>query len=190
MSSRYFVVGAFASEDPDEVRRVVKRANRRFSMERRKATEFSFHHETEKVRRYLLSGVSKSTSWIAWAAVNKRRSRTLQELEWHEIYDGMCGDVLNMLAFSLRPRYMEIVVDKFYSKSKRRSEFDQRIIREIRDNWSVTGEINIRHSSSNNSECLQMQDCIVGSIFSMLERGNASYYDMIKNQVIASNLIE
>jgi len=102
--SKYFVVAALATYSPEKLSRLVKNANRGFSRERKGAIEFSFRHESERIRKYLLEGIARSDCWIAWEAIKKERNAPVLSGDWHEIYDEMCPEgvarIIGKVSFS------------------------------------------------------------------------------------------
>lgn len=186
--SRYFIVAALATFDPETLSRLVKRANRHFAKERRGATEFSFHNESEPVRSHFLTGIGKCECWIAWEALDKRsdRNRYPPLAQWRETYDCMCLSVLSTLISAIPSKGVDITVDKFYTKESWRKNFDARMTNGTSTiSNQIPHRIELHHSSSMNSECIQAHDFVLGSIFHMLERDNPKYYDAIEKKVVS-----
>jgi len=186
--SRYFIVAALATFNPEAISRLVKRANRHFARERRGATEFSFHNESDLVRSHFLAGIGRCECWIAWEALDKKsnRIRFPPSIEWRATYDRVCLSVLSTLIFSIPSKGVDITVDKFYTKESWRKDFDAKMMQGISEvSNQIPRRIELHHSSSMNSECLQAHDFVVGSVFHMLERGSPKYYEAIKKRIIS-----
>jgi hypothetical protein len=98
----------------------------------------------------------------------------------------MCLSVLSTLISAIPSKGVDITVDKFYTKESWRKNFDARMINGISAISNQTPHrIELHHSSSMNSECIQANDFVLGSIFHMLERGNPKYYDAVEKKVVS-----
>lgn len=184
--SKYFVVAVLATYDSEKLSRLIKRANRNFSKERKGAIEFSFRDESEQTRQFFLTGVAKNDCWIAWIALKKTNCAKRSRNEWYEIYDELCSNVLVQISNMVHSNTYDITVDRFYSKESMRKKFDARVKECISVHRNLPeSAIKVHHPYSMNSECLQVQDFVVGAIFQMLERGNEGYYRLIDKKIVS-----
>jgi len=135
----------------------------------------------------LLDELSKLGCWISWEALDKKGLEKIG-IRWSVVYNGLCADALSELVLRLALNDVRIIVDKFYTNSRRRFEMSEMVTRRIANRSLTTPRVRISHESSMNVPGLQVCDFVAGSIFQNLERGKKEYYDLIRDNVIFNRI--
>jgi len=183
-SSRHLVVGATATTESEKLARLTKRARRKLGVRGKSVHEFK--RSSDWLRTQFLSGVSKSNSQIVWGSIDKRLVSGQFEDDQERLLMYLYGKVLSRMFDSIRARTLNVIFDRRTEKLFRPESLDSFVEHVLltRHGGYFAPELRIRHIDSRKSECLQVNDFVVGAIFQMVERTNDSYYRIIGDKVL------
>lgn len=191
-SSRHLLVSAMAAPALQSSRfsRLTKRAHRRLRQTGKSAVEFKFNSSSERLREYFLEGVAEIDCWIVWGAVEKINAKGSLRASPDRLYNNVCGRVMAEMFGRTNAKTIHVVVDRRSGKRTNRESFDHHIENIMLSNHAgpFPPEVQISHFDSRGSEGLQVNDFVVGAAFQKVERGNESYYDLIKGKVVSGRV--
>ncbi|MCU0860124.1 MAG: DUF3800 domain-containing protein [Thermoplasmata archaeon] len=190
-SSMSMVVAAMCSTDSVCMKRILRRAGRRFGPSERRLSELKFNEASEDLRHFVLKGVCKSDVCISWVAVRKSRLLLASPADGESLISSMFSEAARMLSPSIPSRDVMIVVDRRRVKDKTRAEFDRSVACGMLSNHRGYFEPKIRvvHMDSQRSPGLQAVDFIAGAIFQMVEWNVSSYAEVISPRIVAGRIL-
>ena len=190
-SSRHVVAAALSVSDPVGLRRLVRKANRRFGPARGHLSELKFNEASESLRRFVLEGIGCTDARIAWAAACKPLLSYPMRVDkgWLVTYLSAC--VVSGISTTCSARAVSVVVDRRRIKEKTRYEFDRRIIAAITGSHAgfFPPSVGVTHMDSQMSEGLQAADFVAGAVFQRLERGRSHYLDIVTPRVVSGRMM-
>jgi len=192
ISSRFLVIAAMATLESDRLGRLTRKARRRFGMTGKTAHEFKFNSSSDRVREYFLRGVAGSRTFVVWRAVDKQglpeRARTRRDL----IYRHLCEEVLLTLFKSTTARRINVTIDRRSEIWFRDADFTGFVEKVLLAHHLgyFPPRLIVSRFDSRKSECLQVVDFAVGSIFQKIERENDRYYGLMADRVCSGGVIQ
>ncbi len=108
-----------------------------------------------------------------------------------QLIDIMSADVVSHISGARPSKSIAIVLDRRWTKEKRREEFDAH----IRGSLSIhhaghfVPALRISHFDSAGCAGLQAADFVAGAIFRSLERGDESYLRVIESNIVHGRLM-
>ncbi|HEX7391407.1 MAG TPA: DUF3800 domain-containing protein [Thermoplasmata archaeon] len=191
-SSRHLLISTMATPRPQSSRfaRLTKKAHRRLKQTGKGAVEFKFNSSSERLRNYFLKGVSETDCWIVWGAVEKVNAKGSLRASPDRLYNNVCGRVMAEMFSHTNAKAIHVVVDRRSGKRTSRESFDHHVENILLSNHSgpFPPEVRISHFDSRRSEGLQVNDFVVGAIFQKVERGNETYYNVIKDKIVGGRV--
>jgi len=186
-SSRHFVIVALASSEPNELRRMMRRVQRRRYPRIADPMEFKFGSSPERVRRLVCAGIARSETMIAWGAAIKSNIPASLRPDKKRFYLSICGRTLSELTRSIHARSIHVVLDKWSNSRSIRRSLDEVVEQTILDHHSgyFAPSITVSHLDSSSSEGIQIADFVAGAVFQSLERSNGTYLDLIAERVVS-----
>ncbi|MEM4642745.1 MAG: DUF3800 domain-containing protein [Candidatus Caldarchaeum sp.] len=191
-SSRVFVVSYLIPQNVWDLHKALSRLRKRLVGDRKfSGSEFKFSHDSEVVRKKVLTLLASKSIDIGIVAIEKVSVKhELREIPTR-LYNYLVIHymVSNVLTYS--PERIEIVVDKSMHKEAQK-EFNKYLQNKI--GWKFLVEHGMRvpeckviHKNSQEEVCLQGADYVAGATFRKFEHNDSSYYDLIKDKVRFKN---
>jgi hypothetical protein len=190
-SPRHIVAAGLSTTDPFHIRRLVRKANRKFGPRERRLGELKFRTASQGLRMRMIQGIADSDVTIAYAAscTNDRRGTPIsgQELLITSLFE----DVVGALARESSVRRTSIVVDRRRVRDNVRCDFDRRLKdAAMRCHPGLFPPVvTVTHLDSQTSEGLQAADFVAGAMFQHLERGDSRYLRILAPRVTFSRLV-
>ena len=183
-STRYYVIAAIETNNPDQFSRMFKKVRRGMGKKKRDIKEFKFSKTNPRTKLKILERIAELD--ILFSAVVLRKATVFQHLREKKqiLHNYLIGYIVELVPF-VGSRDFEIVIDKFLPKRMDRTSFD-RYLREHVDFecWKLglipPRSLNIEHKSSHSSPGLQVADFVAGAIFAKYERDDDSFYRVIE----------
>jgi hypothetical protein len=154
------------------------------------AREFKFKRSSDRIRTFILEGVSQSDSRIFWAGVHKRKALEKTRPDQQALHEDLLAKVLASAVRHIRADSINIILDRRTERWFLSSELDSLIERTVMLSHSCVfpPRLLISRFDSRRNMCLQVNDFIVGSVFQMVERSRADYYRLIDKMVVEGTL--
>jgi hypothetical protein len=179
--SAYFTVIVALVHNPKEFNRIIKRAReRKLKTKLRVLNEIKAHRSSERIRRYVLSEITKTDCSILALVIQKKRMKNSLFNDKDRTYNYFCGLLLEQM--SLNADIIDITIDKRSGNRLLMEDFNGYIEQKIKEKVkNIT--IRIRHIESHASNALQVVDFIAWSVHRKFTIGDDSYYVLIKNKI-------
>jgi len=187
-SSKYFIMAAIITRDPEAVRKCIKKIRQQKLKKKYKTIpELKFHNSSQTIRGKILDCVSRTDTDIAYAVLRKdqvyERLRSKQPI----LYNYISGSLISKIIAAYR---LEGPVKVFVDKSLyglERDHFDSYLAwKACIENHSGDPNItppDIVHIDSRQERCIQVVDFIAGAIGHKYLAGDTSYYQKIEPRI-------
>ena len=187
-ASKYFVLAAIITHDPEHVRRCIKRVRQQKLPKKYKTIpELKFHNSSQTIRDRILGCVARSDADIAYAVLRKHQVYERLKKQHPILYNYISG---SLIAKIITTYQLEGTVKIFVDKSLygfQRDHFDNYLSwKACIDNKSKDLDIippEIIHIDSRQDRCIQAVDFVAGAINQMYSIDNASYYKKIEPRI-------
>lgn len=127
-SARHMVAVALLTSDPVALRRLVRKASRRFGpRENHHLGELKFSTASHGLRMYLLEGIGRTDAGIAWAAVGGSSLPRLGKIDKESLMTSLFQEVVEGLSATCSADKVSVVMDRRRIREKTRNEFDRRM---------------------------------------------------------------
>jgi hypothetical protein len=185
-SSRYLVVIAIASDDPNALARVARRVSRRHFYGHRKAIEFKFNRSSEHAKKLFLRGIAETDARIAWGGIVKSNTPMKLREDKEGLYCNLCGRVMSNLMRRVPTRSVTIVLDKWSSNRTVRRGLEHCLAQSVLASHCgyLPTRLKIRQVDSRSCEGIQVADFVAGAVFQDLERSSKEYVELIAENII------
>lgn len=190
-ASRYVVAIALATVRPTEIRRLVRKAQSRFGPTERRLGELKFNSASRRLRSFLLEGIARADTRIAWNALFKPCLPEKHRIDKEALLDSLRMGAIGGITAGVHARNFRIIVDKRRIRDKIRQRFDNEVKKTAvaRHLGFVPPDISISHFDSLTSEGLQAADFVAGAVFRSLERGDDSCLEIVRPKVMFSEIL-
>lgn len=186
-SSKYFVITFLFVENKNPIEKVIKKTAKSLSRKELKKFVGVLHacKEKPKTKVKILSELNKKDISIISIYLNKKKVYTKLKDEKHVLYNYITNILLDRI-FTKRiiPKNAPI----FLIASRRETNkflnlnFKDYLRQQTKNNHKLDIQIEIKPPSS--EKCLQAVDFICWAIYQKREKGDESYYNLIKDRVI------
>ena len=189
-SSKYIVVAALATNEPHELKRIVRAARGRLRARDRRMVELKFNKSPDTLRRLLLADVAGTSSMVAWCGLEKSGMPHVPKPDRERLLHVMSGSVVSEIARRTHARSMSVMVDRRWTKEKQRAEFSTCIERAVsaRHSGYFAPSMEVCHFDSMACEGLQVVDFVAGAVFKSIERADGSYLGIISRNIVHGEL--
>ncbi len=176
--SRYFVVAAIVTENPAQLRAVIKKA-RHYRMKKRlkKLNEFKANYADPPLRRRILQGIANCNCRVHGLIIEKSQMRPELYDAKEKFFNFICGVLLRTIA--RESSEVRIVIDRRTGNARIIDDINRYVALRIRQiNPSV--KIQILHARSEDEDALQAVDFVAWAYHRKYEDGDESYYEIIQ----------
>jgi len=180
--SKYFVLAAVVSENPQELAAIIKRAKKyRMKKKFRKLPEFKANYSDRPTRERILRGLCKTSSKIYALVIEKAQ---MHEGLWgakERFFNFLCGVLLRIIAKNTPD--VVIVFDRRTGNHAMLEDINAYVARKIHE---INCKINvvISHELSHESAPLQVADFACWAVHRKYEAGDNSYYSIIAPLIV------
>ena len=188
-STRSFVVAYLVTNNPHPSRTKILRLKKKMNQRKKGLIkEFKFSQDSHDVRIRMLEEIKKCELDVGYVVIDKSSVRQALRVDPARLYRFI---VINYVITNLVSAYdltsIRFVVDKSLSREGR-LRFNTYLIdklswRQVVEKGSDMPTVDIVHLQSEGEPCLQVADYYAGAAFARYERGNSTYYDMIREGI-------
>lgn len=185
-SPRHMVAAALSTRDPIALRRLIRKANRRFGPRENRLGEVKFSTASHGLRVRVIEGIASSDVAIGYAAVHGPDLRGCGFLDRESVLTSLFEEVVEALSSTLVVDHMSIVMDRRRVRDRSRGAFDCRLIGAVMSHHAgfFPPDVRVTHLDSQTSEGLQAADFVAGAMFQNLERENSLYLGILAPRVV------
>ena len=124
-SPQHLVAAGLSTSDPVSLRRLVRKANRRFGPRENRLGEVKFSTASHGLRVHMVEGIASSDVAITYAAVFGPRFHGCKVLDREPLIASLFEEVVETLSATFAVDQVSIVMDRRRVREKARSEFDR-----------------------------------------------------------------
>jgi len=190
-STRHMVVAALAVDDVRPVERALKSVRRLLGSDGYPMVEMKFRKSSCRLRRRFLEELSRANPRIAWCALDKRETPLWLREDKEGMLHLMSARALGRIAGMSLTKSFVVVMDRRWTKEKRRAEFDACITSAIAVHHSgcFVPALEVSHFDSASCAGLQAVDFVAGAVFRSLEWGDESYLRIIEDNILHGEIL-
>jgi len=187
-ASRYFVLAAIITREPEQVRKCIKRVRRqKLPKKYKKIPELKFHNSSQTIRGRVLDCVARTDTDIAYAILRKHQVYERLKSKPSILYNYISGSLIAKIITAYK---LEGLVKVFVDRSLygfEREHFDNYLTwKACLGNYSEELNIDppeIVHIDSRQDRCIQVVDFVAGAIGHRYSMEDPSYYNTIEPRV-------
>jgi hypothetical protein len=185
-SPQHMVAAALSTRDPVALRRLIRKANRRFGPRENRLGEVKFSTASRGLRMHVIEGIARSDVTIAYAAVHGPNLHGSKVFDRESLIASLFEEVVEALSSTLVVDHVSIVMDRRRVRDRARGEFDCRLIGAVMSHHAgfFPPDVKVTHLDSQTSEGLQAADFVAGAMFQNLERENSLYLGILAPRVV------
>ena len=179
--SKYFSIVALSTRAVSDLERIVRRVRRRKLTKKLKSlSEIKANNSDDYIRMFVLRRIAALNCSVSAVAIPKTKVR--EDLFQHKerLYNYLCGLLFEHI--NLNVGTVDIVIDRKSNNQFLRDDFNQYILRKIRER-SDSIQVSIRHLESHASHALQAVDFIAWAMNRKFSFDDPKYYDIIKPRI-------
>jgi len=190
-ASKYFIMAAIVTRDPEHVRRCIKRVRQQKLPKKYKTIpELKFHNSSQTIRGRILNCLAKTDTDIAYAVLRKHQVYEKLRNKQQILYNYISGSLITKIITAYQ---LEGVVKVFVDRSLygfQREHFDSYLTwKACLGNHSEDLDIEppeIVHIDSTQDRCIQVADFVAGAISHKYGKGDDHYYNKISPRISIS----
>jgi hypothetical protein len=183
-SSKFFVLAAIITRDPEKVRRCIKRVRQQKLPKKYKTVpELKFHNSSQTIRKRVLDCVAGTDTDIAFVILHKNQVYERLKSKPSILYNYLTGSLIAkiIIAYKLEGQVRVIIDKSLYGFE--RENFDNYLTwKACLGNHSEEQSIDppeIVHIDSRQDRCIQVADFVAGAINHKYTMNDPSYYSAI-----------
>ena len=188
-SSRHITLSAVIVSNKIALERTPRKVRRQLKTSVEMKPELKFHDSDDAVKRKVL-GMFASLPDMNVVCIVADKAKMTEYYRSHrsEMYDRMCGSLLEHVLRSKKPRKLDIYFDVRPRNKPKGRDFDRTILNEIENHSRrlgiITPSVFISRVSSERSRGLIVADFVSGAIQRKHEHGSLEYYGLISDSII------
>ncbi|MDM7939790.1 MAG: hypothetical protein A4E48_01083 [Methanosaeta sp. PtaU1.Bin060] len=187
-ASKYFILAAIITRDPEHVRGCIKRVRQQKLPKKYKTIpELKFHNSSQTIRTRILDCTARTDTDVAYAVLRKDQVYDQLRNKQSILYNYISGSLIAKIitAYNLE-RSIKVFVDRSLYGLER-DNFDNYLSwKACIGNHSEELSINppeIEHIDSRQDRCIQAVDFVAGAIGHRYSTNDASYYKKIESRI-------
>lgn len=179
--SKYFSIAVVYTENPKELERCIKRIRtRKLKKKLKELSEIKANNSNAAVRRRVLKDLTKTSCHIDVITVNKEKIYSYLFEKKEKLYNYIAGILLDEI--QIHQEDVEIIVDKKYTNTILKDEFDNYIKSKIFASRPKVNA-NIIHLMSHEKHGLQAADFVAWSVNRKFSFDDDSYFKIIEKKI-------
>jgi hypothetical protein len=181
-SSRHLVIAIVVTDDSTRLRKVVVTTRKRLGKRHKDIPEFKAFKTDARITRRLLRHTAKTECDIVVLVADKTVMGDLEDPE--ALYRQLCASVVRR-CLERHPQ-LSLCVDRRYTNPHLREKQNRAILKEI--SLVQKAALVVEHSESKSEAALQVADAVAWALFQKYERGDDSFYVLVKNKIVMEEL--
>ena len=181
-SSHNLVVAIVITDNPAQLRKVTTKTRKRLNKRRKDIPEFKAFKTDVRIIRRLLRHAAKTECEIVAFVADKKVGGDLDDPE--ALYRQLCASVVRR-CLERHPQ-LSLCVDRRYTNPHLREKQNRAILKEISSVQKAV--LVVEHSESKNESALQVADAVAWALFQKYERGDDSFYMLVKDKIVVEEL--
>lgn len=179
-SSKYFVVGAIVVDNPNSLKKIIKKVRRSNRDLLRKDSEIKGSKTDKRVIQKILRKVNNIEYEVYAIYLDKQNMDKIPGFyNHHELYDEIASKLAEKIKITSSTC---IIIDKSKFNQNYIERFNELFLSKLNNDSNHT--VSILHGDSVNYKALQIADLISWSVFQKVEHKNSKYIDFIENKKI------
>jgi len=183
-SSHNLVVAIVVTDNPARLRKVTTRTRKGLSKRRKDIPEFKAFKTDVRIIRRLLRHTAKTECEIVAFVADKKVGGDLDDPE--SLYRQLCALAVKR-CLEKHPQ-LSLCVDKRYTNPHLREKQNRGILNGISSVQQAV--LVVEHSESKRESALQVADAVAWALFQKYERGDDSFYTLVKDKIVIEELWE
>lgn len=181
-STKLFVIAAVKVYDPLVLSRAIKRArHRKLKKSIKEKSEFKFSNTSPEIRERILRELGKGEIEVYALVLNKQKVKQDLRDKKNVLYSYLLKLLLEKcFKFYHKTEPIAIIFDRVFTKVQQEA-LQLYLLTQNRTLFESSKNLTILHENSERNSCLQAVDFIAGAIARKYERGDESYYRLVKN---------
>jgi hypothetical protein len=188
--SKYFVITAIWTDQPELLDRLIKNIRRnKFKKQLKDVHEIKANKSRPELRMYILKKLSEIERLRAQSIILKKDNVFSEYLknDKNKLYNYVCGILVSNM--SIDSKNLVIRIDRSKGKQALRDDFDQYVTKKFTEaRWNR--KIEIYHSWSHSWSGLQLVDFVSWAVFHKFESGNDEYFKIIESKTNINHVWE
>jgi hypothetical protein len=183
-SSYNLIIVVVVTDNPTRLRKVVAKTRKALNKRRKDIPEFKAFKTDVRIIERLLKHAAKTECEIVAQIANKKVMGDLDDPEI--LYRQLCASAVRR-CLERYPQF-SLCVDKRYTNPNLREKQNMAILKEISSLQEAV--LVIEHSESESESALQVADAVAWALFQKHERGDESFYRLVKDKIVIEELWE
>ncbi|MGA9347848.1 MAG: DUF3800 domain-containing protein [Anaerolineae bacterium] len=183
-SSHNLIIVVVVADNPARLRKVVAKTRKRLGKRRKDIPEFKAFKTDVRITNRLLRHAAKTECEIVALVADKKVMGDLDDPE--ALYRQLCA--LAVRRCLERHPQLSLCVDKRYTNPHLREKQNRVILKEISSVQQAV--LVVEYSESKSESALQVADAVAWALFQKYERGDDSFYTLVKDKIIIEELWE
>jgi hypothetical protein len=181
-SSDNLIIVIVVTDNPARLRRVVAKTRKRLSKRRKDIPEFKAFKTDVRIIKRLLRHTAETECEIVALVADKKVVGDLDDPEalYRQLYASAIRRCLE------RHSQLSLCVDKRYTNPYLREKQNGAILKEIGPLQKAV--LVVEHSESKSESALQVADAVAWALFQKYERGDDSFYTLVKDKIALEEL--
>jgi hypothetical protein len=190
-SSKWFIFTIVLTNNHRKIEKAVKKIREGLKKKYKKVNELHAYHAQPIVREKMLKLLAANKDLkVLCVVLNKKKVYVDLQNQKNYLYNYTANILLDRLhnkKLINTDEPIELYIDQKDTNKFIRNNFEKYLI----DNFNKRGseQVNIKIKPSHTEKCLQAVDFISWAIFRKYEKGDYSYYELIKDNIIGENLL-
>jgi len=177
--STYFVIAFVVTEDPNSVKRIVRRVKKRNKLPTN--YEMKGSKTPAKIKESLLKNLARSDIEVHSIVVNKPKVLPHLRRDTNLLYNYVA--CLLLAPYIAKQEKVSLVIDKRILKVGSGTKLDGYLKYKVLCDYRSEVEMTIHHEDSAFSLGIQAADVVCNSIFRKYESGDMNYYKLFGSQI-------
>lgn len=183
--SRYFIISAVSTDNPDKLRRIIKRVRqRKLKKQLREVNEIKGNNSTPEIRKYVLSQLTKQDCELFAIAIDKNKIINKHYETQPELYHFLCRLLLDRLPIGNDGTYYIIIDQKDTNKLIKRN-FEHYVLMKFKGR-----KIKFSQLQSFADNGLLVVDFVAWAVNRKWNANDDSYFNIIYEKIVNKNNIE
>lgn len=181
--SKYFIITAIWTEQPELFDRLIKNLKRhKFNKILKKVSEIKANSSKHELKENILKKFSEIEKVRGHAIILEKKKVFSKYLKGdkHKLYNYVCGVLASTMTFE--SKHLIIRIDRSKGKQALRDDFDGYIKRKCTEN-DLSRMVEVHHSWSHAWTGLQIVDFVSWAIFQKFEYNNDFFYKLIEKKI-------